>query len=445
MKKFILFLIPVLFSFAAHAQDTIVKKDGSVLKVKVTEIGTDEVKFKSFGKNDGPIIVLKRSEVKKVSVGGQVVIDDQDVQEKPKTESILLKKDGTLLRVYVVEIGTSEVRFKLIGDPDGPLISVSKSEIRTLKMGDQLIIDNKVESEDQIVKMDGTILKVKVIDLGTGDIRYKLFGKPDSPTLSLRKKDVRTVKIDGQIVYEYKEDPYTTSNNSILNKTNDIKFQFFSPLFDHLQLSYEWMNKPGFNWEAGGGIIGIGVGNPNTSGIYNVTRHEAHGFFARGGPKFLLGNSSDLEVEGERMAHPLKGRYFMIDVILQSMTRAYSTTITTYNPSNGTSTSKDYNWENRYTSFALNLVYGKQNIYANTVTVSYYVGFGYGIESPTLLSGEAPTSSNGYNYENDVQRFSYIYLGRTFPFTFTWGLTVGYIHAPREQRGDKSYKNNPRA
>ncbi|HEY6161676.1 MAG TPA: hypothetical protein VI112_10645 [Bacteroidia bacterium] len=439
MKTTLSLIILVLFSFAARAQDTIVKKDGSVLKVKVTEIGTDEVKFKSFGNNDGPIIVLKRSEVKKVTVGGQVVIDDKDIQEKPKTESILLKKDGTLMRIYVVEIGTSEVRFKLLGDPDGPLISVSKSEIRTLKMGDQLIIDNKVESEDQIVKMDGSILKVKVVDLGTNEIRYKLFGKPDSPTLSVKKKEVRTVKIEGQTVYEYKEDPYTTSNNSILDRTNDVKFEFFSPLFNYLALDYEWMNKPGFNWEVGAGVIGIGVSSrsSNSPNYYTVRSLNPSGFFVRGGPKFLLGNSSDLEVEGTRIAHPLKGRYFKVEAILQTMNRQYS-----YD-TNGTNSGGVLNWEKKYQSLVLNLVYGRQNIYANVITVGYYVGFGYAIEGTTTY-GNTPSNNLWWDYF-DVQRFSHIYMGRNFPLTFTWGLTVGYIHKPRDHKGDKSYRNNPRA
>src|SRR6185503_19114553 len=81
----------------------------------------------------------------------------------------------------------------------------------------------------------------------------------DGPTMTLKKSEVNTVKIDGQVVYEYKEDPRTISNSAILDKTSTIKYYFFSPLNNHLALGYEWTMKPGFNWDLGAGIIGPGT------------------------------------------------------------------------------------------------------------------------------------------------------------------------------------------
>lgn len=455
MKKFILVLVIFLSGISfCKAQDTIVKKNGDILKVKVTEIGTEEIKFKSFGVPDSPIIVLKKSEVKKVVVSGQVIIDEKDTPlPKPKSDDILVKKDGSMLRINVLEIGTDEVKFKLADNPDGPTISVLKSDIKTLKVGETIVIDNKKESEDQIVKKDGSTLKVKVLEMGTDEIKYKLYGSPpDGPVLSMKKKEIKTVKIDGQVVYEFKEDPYSTSNSSILNKTNDIKMNFFSPLFDYLSFSYEWMEKPGFNWEAGAGFIGIGIGNRNSNNnannLFGWQKKEPTGFFLHGGPKFLLGSASDIEVDGARIAHPLKGRYFAIDVILQTMTRPYSTTIQVYNPNNGTSTYTDFDWKTRYQDLALNLIYGRQNIYGNAVTVGYYIGFGYTLDNATTVSGTKPgTNTYGSYTYFDPQRYSFYYFGERFPLTFTWGFTVGYIHKPKEKpsTGNKNYKNNPRA
>ena len=325
MKKLLLLgLLVFTTASLCKAQDTIVKKEGEILRVKITEIGIEEIKFKMTGVADSPIMALKKSEVKRVVVGGQVIINEKDAPVvKPKTEDILVKQDGSTLKVNVLEIGTDEIKFRLAGDPDGPIISLDKKDIRTLKVGDQMVVDNKKESDDIITKKDGSSLKVKVIDLGTDMVSFKLAGNPDGPTMTLKKKDIKTVKIDGQIVYEYKEDPYAISNNSILNKTNDIKMEFFAPLFNHLAFSYEWMERPGFNWEAGLGFIGLGVGDNSQYSIYNLTGKPT-GFYLRGGPKFLLGSSSDVEVEGARIAHPLKGRYFKIEAILQSMTAHFS-------------------------------------------------------------------------------------------------------------------------
>ncbi len=47
----------------AKAQDTILKTDQTEVSVKVTEITTDEVKFKYFNRLDGPTNSLQKSEV----------------------------------------------------------------------------------------------------------------------------------------------------------------------------------------------------------------------------------------------------------------------------------------------------------------------------------------------------------------------------------------------
>ncbi|MEW6469505.1 MAG: hypothetical protein AB1458_11295 [Bacteroidota bacterium] len=445
MKKLIVLII-VLFSAAglALAQDTIVKKNGDVLKVKITEIGTEEIKFKASAAPDAPVIVIKKSEVKKVVVSGQVIIDEKD-EPKPKDdkEDVLVKTDGTTLKVKVIEIGTNEVKFRLFSDPDGPVISIAREDIRTLKVGDQVVIDNKKDPEDLIVKMDGSSLKVKVIEMGSDEVSFKLYNNPDGPVMSLKKKEIKQVKIDGQIVYEYKPDPYSTSNQTIINKTSNAKFHFFSPLFNYVAFSYEWMNRPGFNYEAGFGIIGIGVtGNSNASNaIYGVRKTRPRGFYVRGGPKFLLGNSSDIEVEGGRIAHPLKGRYFQIEAMLHAMSANYALDTGYTGPSGGGMGT--INWQKKYQSLVINLIYGRQNIYGNAITIGYYIGFGYALES-TRTIGNTPANTGYYDYF-DVRRFSHTYFGKDFPLTFTWGFTIGFIHPPPVQKGDKSYKNNPRS
>lgn len=440
MKKIVLLFAACfcVFSFA-KAQDTIVKKDGSTLVVKVMEVGTEEIKFKASNTPDAPIIVIKKHEVKKLVISGQVIIDEKDAKPKPKGDDILVKRDGTTLKIDVIELATDEVKFRLADDPEGPIISIKKSEIKTLQVGGQMVIDAKKESEDIIVKKDGSQLKVKVIELGTDEVTFKLYGNPDGPTMSLKKKEIKQVKVDGQIVYEYKEDPYSTSNNSILNKTNCAKFHFFSPLFNYVAFSYEWMNKPGFNFEAGFGAIGIGVGD-NSSGstlVYGVTKSKPRGFFLRGGPKFLLGSSSDIEVEGARIAHPLKGRYFSIEAILHTMSANYTMDTSMYQNGSGY-----ISHTKRYQSLVLNLVYGRQYIYGNAITIGWYIGAGYAMESTRTTGTSFPTGI--YDYF-DVRRYSHTYFGKEFPLTFTWGFTIGFIHAQPAQKGQKSYKNNPKA
>jgi len=409
-----------VISVISYAQDTIIKKNGDIIQAKISEIGTDEVKFKIFSAPDGPTIVLKKSELKKIRVGGQTVLDVKG-DAGSISEDIIIKKNGETIKAKVIDIGTDEVRFKLYNDPDGPTISVRKSEIKTMKVEGQTVIDVKAGiSEDIITKKDGSVLKTKIIELGTNDVRFKLYNNPDGPTMTMRKFDIKTIQIDGQIVYEYKEDPLSVTNHSILDKTSTLKFYFFSPLNHNLAFGYEWMDKPGFNWDLGLGIIGPGVTKPNST--ISVTTTNPKGLFIRGGPKFLLGNSSDVEEgEGERKirySHPLKGRYIKVEMILNAFS-----TINTINNNLVYNSGPNITYKKSFQSVTLDLQYGRQFIYGNAMTLAWYAGMGYSYENKTST---LPSQYVNYDILN-IARYSHSYFGETFPLVFTWGLTVGYI------------------
>lgn len=417
MKKlFVVFFL--LVACLAGAQDTIVKKNGDVIVAKITEIGTEEVKFKIFGQQDGPVITMKREDIKTAVVGGQKIINVK-ADIAAKSEDIIIKKSGDQLKVKVIEIGTEEVKFKLHNDPDGPTISMLRSEIRTMKVDGQTVIDVKTGlTEDIIVKKDGTVIKAKISELGASEVKYKLYTSPDGPVMTVKKQDVESVKIDGQVVYEYKADPYSVSNNSIMDKTSTLKFYFFSPLNHHIDFGYEWMNKPGFNWDVAVGIIGPSV-------VQNENR-EPRGVFLRGGPKFLLGSSSDVVNEDtkDRYAHPLKGKYIKVEVILNafSTTNRIDTMGYVYPPPPVNTTGKLI-YKKQYQSLTLNLQYGRQFIFGNAMSLAWYMGIGYSFES------ESSNLASKYQHLDyfDISRYSHSYFGESFPMILTWGITIGYI------------------
>jgi len=407
---FFLFIVSVV-----TAQDTIVKKNGDIIKAKVTEIGTEEVKFKIFGQPDGAVITMKRSDIKKAIVGGQTIINVKGESEGVPSEDIIVKKSGDVIKVKVIEIGTEEIKFKLFNDPDGPTISMLKSEIKTMKVDGQTVIDVKTGlTEDIITKMDGTVIKAKISEMGADEVKYKLYSNPDGPVMSIKKREIESVKIDGQKVYEHKDDPLSVSNNSILDRTSTLKFYFFSPLNHHIAFGYEWMNKPGFNWDVALGIIGPGITSENN-------RHPS-GIFLRGGPKFLVGSSADVVTEDtkDRYAHPLKGKYFKLDFILNTFsTSGYLDTLN-FPISNG-NTGLPY--RKKYQSFTIDLQYGRQYIFGNALTLAWYIGTGYSFEN------KASTLDPKYkDYDIlDLARYSHAYFGKRFPLIFTWGLTVGFV------------------
>ena len=425
MSMRLLFICLFIFSLApGFSQDTIIKKNGDVISAKVTEIGMHEIKFKASGIADSPIITMDRAEVKTLKVGNQTIIEIKEEPEN-KVEDLIVKKDGTSLRVQVIEIGTSEIKFKLFNDPSGPVISIAKSEIKTLKVGGQTIIDVKSQKEDVILKKDGSSLKVKVLEIGSDEVRFKLYNNPGGPNLSLKKSEIKSITIDGQSVYEYTPDPYSTSHSLILNKNSSLKFHFFSPLNRHVAFSYEWMQKPGFNWEIGAGFIDRSV-----SPMEDITGRTPRGGFFRFGPKFLLGNSSDIEVEGARYSHPLKGRYMKIEMMLHAMNVKY-----TWNNSSGT----PITYTKEYQSLVLNLIYGRQYILGNSITVSYYAGFGYGFESVNRKGSLPP---NQWWDDWDPRRYSHLYMGKNFPMSILAGFTIGYMFpTPQLLSGSKKYNS----
>jgi hypothetical protein len=63
---------------------------------------------------------------------------------------IITFKDGSEKEVKVIEVGSSEIKYKRCNDPDSPIYSVSKNKIFSLKYPNgekDLFNDNKVQSE----------------------------------------------------------------------------------------------------------------------------------------------------------------------------------------------------------------------------------------------------------------------------------------------------------
>lgn len=63
MKKLILLSIVILASLAVKAQDIITLKNGTEIKALITEISVDDIRYKRFDNQAGPVYVVKKTEV----------------------------------------------------------------------------------------------------------------------------------------------------------------------------------------------------------------------------------------------------------------------------------------------------------------------------------------------------------------------------------------------
>ena len=85
LRKKILFVF-LCFSICGNAQDIIVKKDGSTILSRVTEVGTSEVKYKKWSNKEGPTYVILKSEILSINYeNGEKEQYSQPKQDPPQT------------------------------------------------------------------------------------------------------------------------------------------------------------------------------------------------------------------------------------------------------------------------------------------------------------------------------------------------------------------------
>jgi len=63
MKNFALIIFSILLSFSAFAQDIIIKKSGEEIKAKILEVAINEIKYKRYDFQDGPLYTLSKDDV----------------------------------------------------------------------------------------------------------------------------------------------------------------------------------------------------------------------------------------------------------------------------------------------------------------------------------------------------------------------------------------------
>jgi|GEM_PF-2268927 len=171
-------------------------------------------------------------------------------------------------------------------------------------------------------------------------------------------------------------------------KKKAIKFEFFSPLTGNLTLGYETYLKNFTSLEFKVGMIGAGL-QPDIS-------PKETGVFISGGPKFKL--KPDYAVDGTYGTHVLRGGYIRPEITVGTfkVTREDFFTPST---------------DDHATFATLTINYGKQYILADSFSLDWYFGLGYGYSTEDDLS---------YYYKNVIGTNS-------FPLVLNAGFTIGVL------------------
>ncbi|REJ84978.1 MAG: hypothetical protein DWQ44_05365 [Bacteroidetes bacterium] len=265
------------------------------------------------------------------------------------------------------------------------------------------------KAQDQIHMNNSEIIKAKVLEIGLDEIKYRDYQDKDSPVIVIPKSDVKYIRYENGSELKLVQDPYNQSvNEDLRKKTSAVKFEFFSPLTHNITFGYEHIINVGMNMEYKFGIIGPGIGE-------RVNDFEKpSGVFFKAGPKFLIGQ--DFYQKGTKLVHALKGKYIKPEIIFNT----YKINQYVYNYS--LTYPQNELVDVRYTNIAVNIVFGKQHLLGKHLTLDYYFGVGYGLQSSNYKT-DLP-----YDYlDYEGYSYSHLYMGKEFPMILSGGLTIGYL------------------
>lgn len=254
-------------------------------------------------------------------------------------------------------------------------------------------------AQDYVFKKNREILKVKIIEISSDEVKFKDFDNPNYPIFSLEKEKIDKVELEGGDIIEFKiKDSFNDPDYYTGQSKNALKVSFTGFFFNQTTLFYERSLSPSTSIEGGLTIIGAG---------FDMDEMSSRGVGFRFGYK--LKRSPDFYLSKMRYGHILKGRYVKPEIILTSYSQAdYS-----YNHATG-----GYHESNRSDisingAFMIN--FGKQGVFNDQFLVDYYTGIGFGF-----------SEFGGYN--------GGFLGGSDFPLVFTAGLNIGIVWKDKKER-----------
>ncbi len=165
------------------------------------------------------------------------------------------------------------------------------------------------KSQDKIYRNNGKIVEAKIIEIGSSEIKYKEFSNPDGPIYVLETDRIKKIVFANGKEQKFEDnlkDPERYAGQ--LNKA--IKLNFLSALYGYTEIGFEKSTGVGKGFELSLGIIGAGkagILNYYNSQLGEVKR-SPFGIFVTGGFKF--GKLPDFILFGKsKSTHIMQGTY----------------------------------------------------------------------------------------------------------------------------------------
>ncbi len=212
-------------------------------------------------------------------------------------------------------------------------------------------------AQDIIHKKNGQVIQARVVELGTGEIKYRPFDQPDGPIYVVEKESiVKIIFQDGHTEFYGIARMDATELFEGQHKKN-LKVSFLGPLLGYTNIMYEQNIKPGRSWEAKACIIGLG----------RQFDDHARGFIGTVAYKFY--KKPTFYTDDMKRTHLLQGAYVKPEFFLG---RTTFDTYDYYDPFNGKRESQSS------TTAGLMLNLGKQWVFDDAFVLDLSAGIGYG-------------------------------------------------------------------
>lgn len=273
-------------------------------------------------------------------------------------------------------------------------------------------------SQDKIYRNNGQIIDAKVIEIGSSEVKYKMFNNQDGPIYVLEADRIKKIVFENGTVQTF-QDNIRDPERYAGQRNKAIKVNFFSPLYGYTEIGFEKNVSLGKGYEVSLGILG--AGKSGTLFFYNnqlgEVKRSPRGAFISAGYKF--GKLPDFIFFGRTKAtHLMQGTYVKPLVYLG----AYSENIIV-EKSNSVSEVDRQN----VTFGALQLELGKQWVLGETILLDIYSGLGFGFDNK---KNSYVYYNNGFTYrDDDFGAFNYANAraGRTPGLSFTFGVKLGML------------------
>jgi hypothetical protein len=266
-----------------------------------------------------------------------------------------------------------------------------------------------LQAQDTLVYQNGDKRIIYVNEIGLDEIKFRNLNDCSDVIRVIEKSEVKEIRMYSHEIVRFKIDPMEVKfTDQELRKTHALKFNFLSPMFNHIAFSYETVLKPWINLEVEAGLLGVG---------FSTRNDNASGGLIRTGFKFI--RKPDFKLRGQKLSHPLHGKYIKPELIFNHYTKTVYESSSYYNifgPTIQTATNLGF------TNIALNLNFGKQSYLGGGFLVDTYLGVGYGVQ---LINRKSSNKNANYNY-HDGFPFSHVQGDEDFPISFTFGIRLGF-------------------